>query len=221
MERSVTELIESVRRIPPVFKKFSSDIHQVDPLLRIASMYALLSSKTIQDPLILDIGCGYGTGPILLHSMGYTPIGIESNKEKLEDGLTYWSRLGYSVAYVEDFPTVPDPSYVYFMNRHAGMLDDIASSSLQTVSSFYISSYMLSKKHGAFCDVKRILADDGVFYLSTSDPLPSAFPNFAQDIAVHVLSKFLLPSGMKIQAFEKYDKEHIRDYYLFSLQKVT
>ena len=218
MRAELQELCNLVRGNPASFKRFSDDLEQVDPSRRVESIAGI--AERLEVPAGsrgVDLGTGYGYGAVLLNALGYTVIGIERNRDKLEDGLAYWGRLRVPFKYVSDhfFSSVSEGD-LCFTHRDIRNLSNVADASLDWATAFYISSYMFSER--AFDEVGRILRPNGSFVISTEGP--RQFSPFLRKLVSSVGERMLRPRGFTLAQTLDFGAR-VHDRYVFVYKKVA
>jgi len=199
-------------------EKFSDDIQQVSPELRVHAISNIVSALDIpSDSSIIDIGTGYGYGAVLLNVLGNNVIGLEIFDKKLENGIKYWEKQGIKIEKNYDLEkAVFTNNKLYFANMDSRKINHFPDSSVDFVTSFYLSAYMLGK-NGAYQNVHKVLKPNGKLILSTEGVLN--VPEFARGLLVKTLGKRIVPKGLKFEKMITMDKNKAYDRYVIIYKK--
>ncbi len=219
MNDKLEKILKLVESTPVKFKTFSNDTQQINPKARVTSIINILGEiqLPINNSTIVDIGTGYGYGAILLNSLGYNVIGIESNKDKLYEGLKYWRRLGFNFTLINKLSDeLRHNRNLYFLPRDARNLEDFPDNSIEMVTAFYISGYMLGKDK-AFREVGRILKPGSHFILSTQGP--TSVPHLLRGLAVKILTSLYIPNDLRHYKTVKINNPNVYDNYIITMVK--
>ncbi|MBR9691415.1 class I SAM-dependent methyltransferase [Candidatus Woesearchaeota archaeon] len=218
MNSKLERILRLVQENPVEFTRFSGDLQQINPESRVVSISNILERvKLPEHSTILDIGTGYGYGAVLLSALGYNVMGVELNRDKLEEGMDYWKRLGIDFEQTEDLSLATSSSgKLYFSARDSKNLGDIPNQSIDMVTAFYISGYMTGEK-GAFREVGRILDEHGNFTMTTEGPIQ--LPQFLRGLAVNLASRFLGPSDLRLTSRFTINDSQVYDKFVLVYDK--
>ncbi|MBU1202349.1 MAG: class I SAM-dependent methyltransferase [Nanoarchaeota archaeon] len=218
MNSELEKVLLLTKENPVDFKRFSRDDQQINPELRIKSISNIIKNINLpHKSTIIDIGTGYGYGAVLLNTLGYNVIGIESNEEKLEQGMQYWTRLGIAFSEISCVSNaVNTKGELYFLKRDARNLDDFPGSSVDMATVFYISTYMIGKK-SLFNEVGRVLKPEGNLTITTEGHIN--IPSFLRGPFVKLASKYFKPKGLKCASTFKIDNSEVYDKFVVTYKK--
>ncbi|MBL7051184.1 class I SAM-dependent methyltransferase [Candidatus Woesearchaeota archaeon] len=218
MDNKLEKILNLVQNNPVDFCRFSEDNHQINPESRIKSISNIISKINIpKHSTILDIGTGYGYGAVLLNALGYNAIGVEINEAKLKEGMGYWSKLGIDFEFTNDLSSVINSSgKLAFSARDSKNLSDIPNSSIDMVTSFYLSGYMVGK-NGAYCGVERILKPKGNLVVTTQG-YPNT-PEFLKEFTVNLMGKFMEPKYLKLTSTLTINDPLVHDKFVLVYNK--
>jgi SAM-dependent methyltransferase len=217
MNGKIEKILKLVKENPVEFLRFSNDTQQINSQSRIVSISRILEAINLpKHSTIVDIGTGYGYGAVLLNALGYNVIGLEINKEKLEEGMKYWRSLGIYFEEINNLSLTTNSSgKLYFSARDSKCLEEIPNQSIDMVTAFYISGYMIG--NGAFREVGRILNKNGNFIITTEGP--RQLPKYLRGLAVNLASKFLIPTGLTLTSKFAIDDNRVYDKFIFVCDK--
>lgn len=220
MNSKIERILRLVQENPVEFTRFSSDHQQINPISRVTSISKILERvKLPEHSTILDIGTGYGYGAVLLNALGYNVLGVELNHNKLEEGMKYWQRLGIDFEETGYLSSATNSSgKLYFSARDSRNLDDVPDNSIDMVTSFYISGYMLGK-NGAFREIGRILNEQRNFTMTTEGPIQ--LPLFLRGLTVNLASRFLELTDLRLTSRFTIDDSQVYDKFVLVYDKVA
>ncbi|MEM4755920.1 MAG: methyltransferase domain-containing protein [Candidatus Woesearchaeota archaeon] len=223
---SLEHLVEQLQQAPTLFTSHPQDMHQCNPLSRIQSIAVLLSSFSFpsnagefpfQSPLILDIGTGYGYGAVVLHTLGYTVLGVELNKKKLEEGLHYWSKQGIDFSVSSDPASLSlRPGTLSFLYADATSLPSSYHQRFDAATSFYVSRYML-KPSGVLFAAHQYLKSKGTLLITTEGP--KHLPSWLRHAVVMFLSTTLHLPSLHLENSTVVYHPFVYDRYVFLYKK--
>ncbi len=218
MNQNLEHVLRAVQKNKVTLKSFSSDERQVNQEGRVISISRILERIPLpKNSTIMDIGTGYGYGAVLLHALGYTVIGIESNADKLSEGMNYWRLLGIDFQQIPGAQSVVDKSNkLYFLQRDARDLYDFADGSIDMATAFYISGYMV-KGDGAFRQVARLLSPIGHLTITTEGQVN--MPSIVRGSIVRLASRALCPPDLRCVSIQKLSDPDIYDRFVITYAK--
>ncbi len=217
MKSKLENILKLVQDNPVDFNRFSEDIHQINPESRVKSISSILSRINIpKHSTILDIGTGYGA--VLLNALGYNVIGVEINGPKLKEGMNYWGKLGIDFELTNNLSSVVNASgKLYFSAKDSRNLGEIPDSSIDMVTSFYLSGYMVGK-NGAYGDVGRMLKPKGNLTATTQGY--SDMPEFFKELMVNLMGEFMEPKNLKLTSTFTIDDPLVHDKFVLIYSKL-
>ena len=220
MNSKLERILKLVQENPVEFTRFSSDTQQINPESRVVSISNILERVSLPEhSTILDIGTGYGYGAVLLNALGYNVIGLEINKDKLQEGMRYWRRLGIDFEETDDLSLVTNSSgRLYFSARDSRDLKDIPNQSVDMATAFYISGYMVGK-NDAFREVGRVLNEEGNFTMTTEGP--RQLPASLRGLAVNLVSRFLGLNDLRLTSKFTIDDPQVYDKFVLVYDKIA
>lgn len=220
MKSKLERILKLVQENSVEFTRFSSDTQQINPKSRVASISNILERISLPEhSTILDIGTGYGYGAVLLNTLGYNVIGLEINRDKVQEGMRYWRKLGIDFEETDDLSLATNSSgRLYFSARDSKDLRDIPNQSVDMVTAFYISGYMIGK-NGAFREVGRVLNEEGNFTMTTEGP--RQLPVSLRGLAVNLASRFLGLTDLRVASRFTIDNPQVYDKFVLVYDKVA
>lgn len=152
--------------------------------------------------------------------MGHTVIGLDINKDKLDEGTAYWKKIGVNFKYVTHFSEVSKDRGLYFMNRDGRNLDEFHSSSLDMITLFYVSGYMLGNNGGILRESSRLLKSESSLIVTTQGP-DYFVPEFLKKSLVKIFSFIYLPNSLKTDKILTIKDNKIYDKYVLLMKKYS
>lgn len=211
-------ILELVGSNPVELKRFSNDIQQINPEARIYSIKGILENINLtSNSTVVDIGTGYGYGAVLLNALGYNVIGVDSNRNKLEEGLKYWEKLGISFKVIDDASeALQSKDQLYFLYRNGRNLGDIPDCSIDMVTFFFIGSYMLGKK-GPLPEAVRILKSRSPLIITSEGPIKA--PELFRGAVIRLMTYMYKPQNLRHEKTIVINNINVYDKYVIRLIK--
>lgn len=218
MHPKLEKILRDTKRNNYELEKFSKDIHQISPEKRISSIINIISSIRIpKKSNIIDVGTGYGYGAILFNALGHNVIGIDIFDKKISEGINYWENQGIQAEKNFSFDTATSTNgKLYLENMDSRKINLFPNESVDLVTSFYLSTYMIGK-NGAYQNVHKVLKPDGKLLISTEGPLKKY--DLVNKKLVNLSGILFAPKGMKFESMLVLKKNEAHDRYLIMYRK--
>jgi SAM-dependent methyltransferase len=212
----IDELMDKVEFYDSNLKRFSDDKQQINPKLRLDSILKIVKTLNIEpDSIIVDVGTGYGYGAVILRSLGCTVLGVESNKDKLYEGMNYWKTLGVEFKEITNAVDLFSSDGLYFLARNASHLTELPDSSVDLITSFYLSGYMI-RKNGAYNSCSRILKKSSRLIITTQGH--DVLPKMIRRPFVQLLGRYWRLNGLDYKGLFAADKT-VHDRFILTYNK--
>ncbi|MEM4325895.1 MAG: class I SAM-dependent methyltransferase [Candidatus Pacearchaeota archaeon] len=216
---NIYNLLESMKNTHNNFSKFTLDINQKKPALRVLSILEIMKNLGIpRNKFILDFGTGFGYGAVVLSFYNNNVVGVEINRKKLREGVRYWKKLGINCNIIKGFSDIKGRG-LYFLERDCANLEDFPAESIDLITAFYVSGYMFKGK-SVFKNVGRVLKRGGQLIISTEGFNIPFFPIFLKELTLKFLSRVYKIDNVKFKRFFKIDSKDVHDKYIILLEKL-
>lgn len=179
--------------------------NQYSPFQRLRSIGRVIDNSELPPTgsLILDVGTGFGYGAVLLSSLGYRVVGVDSNKDRVERGNTLWNAVGQPLSESSDLISSADNG-VSLIHSSVADIAPVVTSKFDAATCFFLSGYML-EAGGALHQVAEHLKLGAPFFASTEGDI--ALPPLERDSNVQELANAFREGRMSLRGLD------FREYY--------
>ncbi|MCI5066634.1 class I SAM-dependent methyltransferase [bacterium] len=197
---------------------------QYAPLQRLRSIGRIIDHCELPatGSLVLDVGTGFGYGAVLLGSLGYKVVGIDSNEDRVRRGIALWNAVGLPVGESAQ-PSLSKDGSVILIHSSVADIEAEAVEKVDAATCFFLSGYML-KGDGALHQVAKHLKQGAPFFASTEGDISLSISE--RDGSVQALARRYQDGeislmGLDFREYFKIREEAVYDPHLFRFSRAV